>query len=102
MTKRPPAASCSQNAVSQAISWAVKPITSNSAGSSDEPNVSYSISMLPGLVVATEARGIAAVSRTGLRSDDMTGTRVAVHTGLQHTTPDELSVLWQRIEALGF
>ena len=32
----------------------------------------------------------------------MTGTRFGVHTGLQHTTPDELRVLWTRIEALGF
>ena len=58
--------------MSQAISWAVKPITSSSAGSSGEPNVSYSTSTLPGLVVATVARGIAAVSRTGLpfRRDD--------------------------------
>jgi len=29
-------------------------------------------------------------------------TRFGVHTGLQHTTPDELRVLWKRIEALGF
>jgi F420-dependent oxidoreductase-like protein len=29
-------------------------------------------------------------------------TRFGVHTGLQHTTPDELRVLWTRIEALGF
>src|SRR5215218_2357418 len=84
------------------MSWAVNPITSSSAGSSGEPIVSYSTSMLPGLVVATVARGIEAVSRTRLRSDDMTGTRFGVHTGLQHTTPDELRVLWTRIEALGF
>jgi F420-dependent oxidoreductase-like protein len=33
----------------------------------------------------------------------MTGkTRFGVHTGLQHTTPDELGVLWQHIETLGF
>ncbi len=29
-------------------------------------------------------------------------TRFGVHAGLQHTTPDELRVLWKRIEALGF
>ncbi len=29
-------------------------------------------------------------------------TRFGVHTGLQHTTADELRVLWKRIEALGF
>ena len=29
-------------------------------------------------------------------------TRFGVHTGLQHTTADELRLLWKRIEALGF
>jgi len=32
----------------------------------------------------------------------VTKTRFGVHTGLQHTTPDELGVLWQQIESLGF
>jgi F420-dependent oxidoreductase-like protein len=56
--------------------------------------------MASGLVVATVVRGITAVSRTGLRSGEMT--RFGVHTGLQHTTADELRLLWKRIEALGF
>lgn len=32
----------------------------------------------------------------------MDDTRFGVHTGLQHTTPDELRSLWRRIEELGF
>ena len=60
----PAAASRSQSPTSQAISWALKPMTSSRAGSSGEPNVSYSSSTLEGLVDVTVARGIAAVSRT--------------------------------------
>ena len=44
--------------------------------------------------------GIGSVSHEPLRSDEMT--RFGVHSGLQHTTVDDLRSLWRRVEDLGF
>src|SRR5262245_35276281 len=90
------------------MSWAVKPITRSSAGSLGDPSVSYSTSMVSGFAVATVARGIgrSLPDRTTFRRDDETEnpamTRFGVHTGLQHTTADEMRLLCKRIQSLRF
>src|SRR6266508_746034 len=73
---------------------------SKSAGSSGEQNVAYSSSTRSGFVVFTVVVGTIAVSHGAVSSIEMT--RLGVHTGLQHTTVDDLRALWLRIEDLGF
>src|ERR1700710_462408 len=93
ITNRPPSASILQNVSCQAVICAVNPITSSRAGSSDEPNVSYSRVMSGWPSFRTRALGIATEYVPAM-------TVFGVHVGLQHTTADELRSVWRTVEDL--
>src|SRR5215213_882129 len=101
ITWKPRSARARQKPSSQAMSWAVKPMTSSRAGSEESPNVSYSIS-IPLVAVLGTGRVFGTADPPVKLSSLRTMTVFGVHAGLQNTSMEALRSLWRRSEHLGF